>query len=335
MTRYFAIVAIQLLLVDRASAWFWQSDQSYTPKTYEDGLYSQSHRKYWIETKKNLRLHYLGCRWSHTSAGSEGCREDESEDGTVYWYQMANCRRAQVVYSLYGSDGSSESCQKHSFLDTFVTLSGLEEFATLMGTYGQNSPISYNDVYDLPQCEESADGDGSYEAVGCSSNGRFTIDKFSDKYCLQYEETVSDLSYINKKLQKISCYDCDTASDDGYDDNGSSSLCEWVLSESASCSPIDADICGNPTNGVLKKYSVNKYIDSDQSTRHGKYLIGSFLLGVSLILFLGVMMMNRRINEDFGNLRRKLRHKRKQQYWESGGIDRKLSKEMIDDQSQS
>lgn len=47
--------------------------------------------------------------------GDEGCREDESGDGTQYWYQMANCRRANVAYALY--DGSSGRCSKNTFLE--------------------------------------------------------------------------------------------------------------------------------------------------------------------------------------------------------------------------
>lgn len=46
--------------------------------------------------------------------GNEGCRQDESEDGTTYWYQMANCRRANVAYTLY--DGSNGRCSKNTFL---------------------------------------------------------------------------------------------------------------------------------------------------------------------------------------------------------------------------
>lgn len=57
-----------------------------------------------------------GCRWSYViRTGDEGCREDESGDGTQYWYQMANCRRANVAYALY--DGSSGRCSKNTFLE--------------------------------------------------------------------------------------------------------------------------------------------------------------------------------------------------------------------------
>ena len=309
--------------------WFWEnSGNAYTPQSYSDGLYSQSHRKYWIETKKNLRIHYQGCRWAYTSSGNQGCREDESEDGTEYWYQMANCRRAQVVFSLYGSNGHTEQCHKKSFLDTFASQNGLVDFVSLLGQYDSSAPITYDDVYQLPECAES--GDGYYLSVGCSSSGTFTIDKFSDKYCLRYVSTVDNLSTINSLMKKLSCYNCMTGSSDYY--GGSSvSLCEWLLSESSSCSPLDSDVCTNPTNNILKKYSLNKYIDSDQSTRHGKYVAGTFLIVCSAFLLIGVLMMNRRINQDFGVLRRKLREKRRREYFESGeSIGKTLSGELLD-----
>ena len=37
--------------------------------------------------------------------------EDESEDGTTMWYMMANCKRAQVAYSVYASSSGTTSCR--------------------------------------------------------------------------------------------------------------------------------------------------------------------------------------------------------------------------------
>ena len=44
--------------------------------------------------------------------------EDSSEDGTSYWYQMANCRRAQAVFSVYASSSSHASCNNANFKET-------------------------------------------------------------------------------------------------------------------------------------------------------------------------------------------------------------------------
>jgi hypothetical protein len=58
--------------------------------------------------------------WGYVEDNEEsGCMEDGSEDGTTYWYQMANCRRAQAVFSLYATDsGSSASCSNGNFKES-------------------------------------------------------------------------------------------------------------------------------------------------------------------------------------------------------------------------
>ena len=57
-----------------------------------------------------------GCILGYNTADGEdaGCPENESEDGTVYWYQMANCLRPQAVFSLYNSKSCSSSSFKES-----------------------------------------------------------------------------------------------------------------------------------------------------------------------------------------------------------------------------
>lgn len=245
--------------------------------------------------------------------GSEGCREDESEDGTVYWYQMANCRRANVVYRLYGSKSSNHArCNKSNYLDTFVTNNGLHEFAHLLSTYDSNPPVTYNDVYSLPQCEE--DGNGYYQSVGCSSGGEFTIDLFSDKYCLQYYSTVKTLSKLNKKLKNMNCYDCDvsSATDDYKYNQNTDGLCDYVLNNSGSCSALDADICQDPYGNFVKSFQkLGKYVDVDQAARHAKYLSGSILVGLSAMFLIGTIMMNRRIRHDIVQFKKKYKEKRR------------------------
>jgi hypothetical protein len=56
-----------------------------------------------------------------------GCMQDSSEDGTTYWYMMANCRRAQVAYSLYASSSAGGTkCKNSNFKESVsVPLAGL------------------------------------------------------------------------------------------------------------------------------------------------------------------------------------------------------------------
>lgn len=306
-----------LLLTPPATASIWGRKNS-EHQHYDNEMYSQSHRKYWLENKKSLRIEYEGCRWSFMQDGGEGCREDESEDGTVYWYQMANCRRANVVYHLYGSENDHIKCNKGHYLDTFVTTSGLEEFAYLLSQYDTSPPISYTDVYELPQCEE--DGKGYYRAIGCGSDGNFKIERFSDKYCLAYSSTIDDLSDINGKLRQMSCYDCNVTSaldGDNYGKNDDkrqykNGLCDFVMSDSASCFTLDAEICSSPFPSLVKNFQrFGIYYDIDQGTRRTKYAFGIAMIGCSAILFLGTFMMNRRIRLSVIDLQKKEKNKKR------------------------
>ena len=65
-------------------------------------------------------MKYEGCVWSYVEDddGDMGCMEDESEDGTTSWYMMANCKRAQVAYSMYATTSGSTSCSKNNFKET-------------------------------------------------------------------------------------------------------------------------------------------------------------------------------------------------------------------------
>jgi hypothetical protein len=48
-----------------------------------------------------------------------GCMQDSSQDGTTYWYMMANCRRAQVAYSLYASSNAGGTkCTSGNFKES-------------------------------------------------------------------------------------------------------------------------------------------------------------------------------------------------------------------------
>lgn len=72
----------------------------------------------WLYDGSAISMKVEGCMWGYVDDNEEsGCLEDSSEDGTSSWYQMANCRRAQVVFSLY----SSNSCNKNSFKESVST----------------------------------------------------------------------------------------------------------------------------------------------------------------------------------------------------------------------
>lgn len=73
----------------------------------------------WLYDSTSLSIQVDGCIWGYVSDNEDAyCMEDRSSDGTTYWYQMANCRRAQVAFSMYGSSSSSTSCTTTNFKES-------------------------------------------------------------------------------------------------------------------------------------------------------------------------------------------------------------------------
>ena len=89
------------------------SSSSELARFYQNGSYD------WINSATNIAMKVEGCVWSTSDDNEDlGCMEDESQDGTTYWYQMAMCRRAQVAYSVYASTSGSSSCSNGNFVGT-------------------------------------------------------------------------------------------------------------------------------------------------------------------------------------------------------------------------
>merc|ERR1712238_126420 len=80
----------------------------------------------WLYGSSNIAMKVEGCVWSTTDDNEDvACMEDESGDGTTYWYQMAMCRRAQVAYSVYATDSGSATCASGQFKGT-VSINGVK-----------------------------------------------------------------------------------------------------------------------------------------------------------------------------------------------------------------
>ena len=96
---------------------WWQSDES---SEYSTLKYGSSMDRDWLYNAKSISMKLEGCILGYNTADGEdaGCPENESEDGTVYWYQMANCLRPQAVFSLYASNSGSTSCSSSSFKES-------------------------------------------------------------------------------------------------------------------------------------------------------------------------------------------------------------------------
>lgn len=310
----FLIHAVLPLLIRLNETYGWNNNdgESDTDKYYQSGL------NYWLGDMTAMSVVYHGCVWGYTDDYGEdaGCMEAESEDGTTDWYRMANCRRAQVAYSVYGSESSkTASCDSKTFLDTYATKTGLYGWAYYLENYDGNAPITTDDLADLPYCEEY--DDYHYMSIGCSSTGTFTIDLFSDEDCLTYNSTYDDLADINSALSTMSsCYSAYSSSS-GY--TVYNSFIGKILGYSDSCSPVDSQICQD-ANGMKSKNtqysSVSNTGASSTASPTGlsfvnqvKYGVGSVFLFSSFLMFLGILFTNRRKRRAL--MHRKFRHSSK------------------------
>lgn len=147
-------------------------------------------------------------------------------------------------------------------------------------------------------CEEG--NNGYYLSVGCASDGTFTIDEFSDQYCLQREGTYSYLSDVNS-IFKSNFHSCYSIYSSGNDQSVDYSAAGALVSASKSCGNLDSYLCQD--NERITDVSSGK-ISSISSAGHtianfnvankAKYALGTLCLIGSLFMFLGILFTNRR-----------------------------------------
>jgi hypothetical protein len=268
---------------------------------YDSSVFGMSMQRDWMYESGSINMKYEGCVWGYVSDRENmGCMADESGDGTTYWYMMANCRRAQVAYSLYASSNTGgTSCKGGTWQESFVTKDGVSEFAYIMGTYGYDSPIGSDDASSLPVCE--SDGNGFYIATGCSTSGTFTIDRFTDAYCTQYYDTYDNLKNFNYKMRSLSsCYNVYSSR---VDEDPSYSLANYIVADSGSCTENESQLC-TTSNFVKNSGSKSGYGSRTTSrltsgasaslTNKLKYGLGSGMLIGSVVMFFGILFTNRK-----------------------------------------
>jgi hypothetical protein len=108
----------------QASAW---GSSSSSDSGYDVSMYGNALERDWLYDSSGMSIELQGCVWGYVDDNEDsGCMEDSSEDGTSYWYQMANCRRAQAVFSVFASSSSHASCNNGNFKET-VSLFEMEK----------------------------------------------------------------------------------------------------------------------------------------------------------------------------------------------------------------
>lgn len=93
---------------------------SSSSNTFDASIYGMNMQRDWLYENTVINLKYEGCVWGNVNSDMRenlACMDDESEDGTTYWYMMANCRRAQVAYSLYAAS-SGTSCKSSQWKES-------------------------------------------------------------------------------------------------------------------------------------------------------------------------------------------------------------------------
>jgi outer membrane receptor for Fe3+-dicitrate len=100
------LVLLSVLLLQLTS----EVTGSNSNSNYDTSVFGMSMQRDWMYESGSINLNYEGCVWGYVNDRENmGCMEDESGDGVTYWYMMANCRRAQVAYSLYASSSASST----------------------------------------------------------------------------------------------------------------------------------------------------------------------------------------------------------------------------------
>ena len=108
---YKLAVLVLAFMVENSFAWGSGSSQQ-----SDDSIFGNSYARDWLYSSKSISMKVEGCAWGYVEDSEEvGCLENGSDDGTTNWYMMANCRRPQVVFSVYASSGSSTSCNNNNF----------------------------------------------------------------------------------------------------------------------------------------------------------------------------------------------------------------------------
>jgi len=115
-SKLLKVIIISCLALQVSASWGSGSSSS---SEYDASIYGNALERDWLYSGTGISMKLEGCMWGYVEDNEDsGCMEDSSEDGTTYWYQMANCRRAQAVYSVYASSSSHASCNSGNFKET-------------------------------------------------------------------------------------------------------------------------------------------------------------------------------------------------------------------------
>lgn len=140
---------------------------------------------------------------------------------------------------------------------------------------------------------------GGQISLSCASDATFQLETFQDSYCLtRTGNTYNSLTYFNNDMKQLSCVNV-------YPNNAGSSLIQYLIGISASCSSLDSGLCGDSEAAQERQSYVGKSssmgLFHHQVSAGGqswftklKYVTGGLLLLASFVMFTGILFTNRR-----------------------------------------
>jgi hypothetical protein len=192
----------------------------------------------------------------------------------------------------------------------FMTKNGLSEFLSYLAQYDPNSPFGDNysggndDQYDDDGANDGNEQNGDFDdlplcengiGLGCADDGTFSLQYFSDAYCLKPTgKTYDKLKSLNRALRTYK--NCASIYSSGSDNT----LLTYLVSTSESCSSLDTALCND--NNAMKDRRSHASTHTAMSRNFGgrtwvtklKYATGGLLLLSSFVMFTGILFTNRR-----------------------------------------
>jgi hypothetical protein len=211
-----------------------------------------------------LYVSYNNCAWSpYVADNNNACGANNDN----YWYMgLSECFRANVAYSLYGvlQGEEDKGCNKHTFINSFFTTSGVSTFTNYMATAG----VAFTEVEEgaaeiSSSCEavqnenngEQAEGAventnynnvkvnamSTSSGVGCADrSNQFVMKSYGGAYCDEREvlEVTDTLDTFNKDLSQVNCiaiYDDEAVADEEGNQQNNNGGATALLAYSEPC----------------------------------------------------------------------------------------------------
>jgi hypothetical protein len=231
-------------------------------------------------------------RWSpYGQDGQENpCGLQEGGDDGVWYMGYTDCFRANAAYSLYGVLKGEEDagCARSTFINSFFTVDGVEEFTQAAVAAGVSFTSSGADGEVYPSGVTSDcvinDQDSSSYGLACSGTS-FAMKSFKGEYCDDERQTssVSDaLRTFNKELSNVVCTPIYTHGSSSSSSSSSNGL--TVLQYSRACNVLEfPQSCPDP-HGALRTYASAMARSHIKSSRPAVELLKNILSWVLLIL---------------------------------------------------